>query len=156
MEFKLDEFMRTAFKPRQEKVFLPDLAAWFSGDGAPAWEVRGLTAHELAKCDEIVGSLKMVNSIAQALVVSNDHERVKKLRDALGLGESTPKELAKRIEQFVVASVSPKIDHAAAVKFATVFPVEFYQLTNKILELTGKGGEAEVKPQPSGNVQTSE
>jgi hypothetical protein len=67
-------------------------------------------------------------------------------RKALGLaGKETPGEIAKRLEMLAMASVEPAISLQVAVKLAENFPVEFYQLTNEITELTGMGFDL-VKP----------
>jgi hypothetical protein len=52
------------------------------------------------------------------------------------------------MEMLVAGCVAPKLDHAIAAKLAEVCPVEFYDLTNRITNLTGQGG-SRVKPQPS-------
>ena len=65
-----------------------------------------------------------------------------------------PDEIARRVEQLKIGSVSPKFDQMQAVKFFEVFPVEAYMVTNTINRLTGKGklpGESK----PSGSKKAS-
>jgi hypothetical protein len=52
-----------------------------------------------------------------------------------------PDDVAKRIEHLVLGSVDPVCTPDLAVRLCETYPVEFYQLTTKILELTGKGQE---------------
>jgi hypothetical protein len=65
------------------------------------------------------------------------------MRELLGLGHEssvkTPAQMAKRLEMFVMGSVSPVVDISTAVRFAEVFPVEFVQIITRIYALTGKG-----------------
>lgn len=44
---------------------------------------------------------------------------------------------------------------ADVAKMAETFPVEFSIMANKIMELTGKGQQAQVKPKPSGKTPAS-
>jgi hypothetical protein len=64
------------------------------------------------------------------------------------VSNNVPGEIAKRIETLVSGLVFPAFNHAMAVKFAETFPVEFFDITNRILHLTGMGG-SHVKPPPS-------
>jgi hypothetical protein len=52
------------------------------------------------------------------------------------------------MEMLVQGCVTPKLTHAAAAKLAEVCPIEFYDLSNRVTQLTGQGG-SRVKPPPS-------
>jgi hypothetical protein len=77
--------------------------------------------------------------VVEALHSSNQQEKVQAMREMLGVSESVPNELAKRLEQFTIGTVDPNMDHEMAVRFAENYPVEFFSVTNKIMELTGQG-----------------
>lgn len=151
IKFNTKKFLDTKFEPRTEEVKVPDLQDFFEGD--PVWLVRGLTAHELAKADERASNVKSIANLAEALVQPGNTDKVKSIQAALGIGDDTPKDLAKRFEHFVLGSLEPKVEMDIAVKIAETFPVEFYQITNTIVRITGKGQLAEVKQQPSGKTK---
>ena len=100
--------------------------------------VRGLTANELYTAIEAGNRQKTLGKILEA--IASTGEGVADARKVLGFtGKETPGEIAKRLEMLVKASVDPVIPLNIAVKLAENFPIEFYQLTNEITELTGMG-----------------
>lgn len=146
MPFAADKFQRAAFEPRTEVVPFPALAEFFGPDEAAEFTVRGLTANELHKAMEAGARNKSVDAVVKAIASSKD--QIDSIRKALGMTSDTPGEIAKRLEMLVAGCVAPKIDHATAAKLAEVCPVEFYDLTNRITNLTGQGA-SRVKPQAS-------
>jgi hypothetical protein len=56
----------------------------------------------------------------------------------------------------VAGSVEPACSMELAVRLAEHYPVIFFQLSNRILELTGQGSDAEKKPPSSGPIPESE
>ena len=146
MPFNADQFQRAAFEPRTEVVPFPALAEFFGPDEAAEFTVRGLTSIELHKAMEAGARNKGVDAVVKAIASSKD--QIDNIRKALGMTSDTPGEIAKRLEMLVAGCMAPKIDHATAAKLAEVCPVEFYDLTNRITNLTGQGA-SRVKPQPS-------
>src|SRR6056297_4315121 len=146
MGFDIKAFQKTKFEDRTAKVQVPDLKDWFAEGDEPVFIVRGLTAEELARCNEAVQKNKNISFVVEALHSSNQHKKVQAMREVLGVSESVPDDLAKRLEQFTLGTVDPDLDHEMAVKFAENYPVEFYQATNKIMELTGQGRQIKKKP----------
>jgi len=132
-------FMRAKFQPRIDEVHVPGLKAFFDNDDAWIWRVRNLTGDELAKSMEASARQKGIDTIIKAL--ANQSAQIDEIRASLGIGDDVSVELAKRLEQLVIASVQPVIDKPVAVKLAENYPIEFYQLTNKIIELTGLGAD---------------
>jgi hypothetical protein len=146
MTFNADLFGRAQYEARTEIVEIPALAEFFGPDETPAFTVRGLSASELHKAIEAGTRGKAVDAVVKAIASQKD--QIASIRQALGLSADTPGEIAKRMEMLVAGSVTPKLDHATVAKLAEVFPVEFYDLTNRITNLTGQGS-SRVKPQPS-------
>ena len=149
--FDRKAFMKAAFQPRLAEVELAGLAAFFPPGSRPLWTVRNLTGDELAKSMEAVSRQKSIDTLVKAL--SSQAGQIEEVRAALGISDDVSAELAKRIEQLMLASVSPTVDRPLAVRLAEYFPVEFYQLTNKIVELTGLG--ADVKKSPGCGAPTA-
>lgn len=143
--FNVEKFTTAEFEPRTEQVQIPALAEFFE-DGEPVFVVRGLSASELHKALEASSRQSQLGNVVKAIASSAD--QIQQIRSALGMGENTPGEIAKRIEMLTLGCVTPKITHAVSAKIAEWFPVEFYDITNKITTLTGQGGNR-VKPQPS-------
>ncbi len=139
MPFDTKAFKKTKFEDRTARVPVPDLQEWFEEGDEAVFVVRGLTGEELARCNEAARRNKDINSIVEAIAGQNQQEKINALRETLGVSTSVPDDLAKRLEQFSYGTIDPDMDHDAAVKFAQEYPVEFYEITSKIMELTGQG-----------------
>ena len=151
--FDARRFMKQPFSPREGEVPVPALKDFFPDGGEAVWKVRGLTADEIARCNEAGERNKRIEAIADALMASNKSDNAEGIKEYLGISSDVHGEVVKRIEQLKTASVKPLIAHEVAVKIAEVFPVEFYAITNEILRLTGLGQVAG-KSKPSGKEQT--
>ncbi|MBR2512760.1 MAG: hypothetical protein IKE45_01845 [Halomonas sp.] len=157
MEFDANRFTSTAFKRREEDVPVKDLRDWFKGakkDEGPVWRVRGLTGEELARVNEAQARNRNKNAVIDALSSDKSEKMTDAIKELIGTGSSVPDDLARRIEMLTIGSVAPECTHQVAVKLAEAFPVEFYELTTKITQLTGLGSEPG-KPKRSSNAQTS-
>ncbi|MBE0403063.1 hypothetical protein [Halomonas citrativorans] len=157
MQFDATKFASAAFKRREEDVPVKDLAAWFKGtkEGeVPVWRVRGLTGEELARVNEAQARNRNKSAIIEALSSDKQEKMTDAIKELIGTGDSVPDDLARRIEMLTIGSVAPECTHHVAVKLAEAFPVEFYELTTKITQLTGLGSEPG-KPKRSSNAQTS-
>ena len=157
--FDTRAFMSQSYTPREGEVEVPTLKDFFLNVGAQGtvpvlWKVRGLTADEIARCNEAAARNEKVEAIVEALTASNKLDVIDGVKKLLGISSDVHSEVAKRLEQCVYGSIDPTIELNVAVKLATVAPVEFYAITNKILELTGLGQVAG-KSKPSGKEQTS-
>lgn len=149
--FQAEKFQAAEFEPRTEVVKIPSLVDFFDEGEAPEFTVRGLTASELQRAIEAGQRQGAIETVVKAIAAKQD--QVDAIRRALGMSKDTPGEVAKRIEMLATGCVSPALDHASAVKIAEVCPIEFYDLTNRVIALTGQGG-SRVKQQPSS--QTAE
>ena len=139
MAFNSKAFMKQQFEARTEDVRVLELDAWFDEESDPVFTVRGLTFEELAKADAAADNSKAMLNLVASLQTKDGDAIGEGIKDAFGVGKETPANMIKRINHLVMGSVSPEIDEEFAVKLANTFPVEFTQLTNKIVELTGKG-----------------
>lgn len=149
MGFDTKAFDKAKFEDRTEKVPVPDLTEWFDEGDDAVFVVRGLTGKELAICNEAAAKAKNLQAMIEAMSSNQASEKIEAMREMLGVTESVPDDLAKRHEQFARGSVDPDMTHESAVKFAATFPVEFYQITNKIMELTGQGRQVTKKKDSS-------
>jgi hypothetical protein len=156
MPFNSGKFGSAKFVPRTERVKVAALQDWFDEGEAPEFEVRGLTAAELAKSNEATDNSEKIKAILEALTTNNKQKTKSAFTSLFGLGEDTPVEVMKRITMLTMGSVEPELDERTVVKLAENYPIEFYQLTNKITELTGLGSVLEGKSQPSGATPESE
>jgi hypothetical protein len=146
VSFGASKFQHAEYAPRMETVPMPVLVEFFGEGEAAEFTVRGLTASELNKAHEAGNRQKNLDAVVKA--IASQKEQVAEIRKALGLSADTPGEIAKRMEMLVAGSVEPKLDHATVAKLAEVFPVEFYDLSNRITNLTGQGA-SRVKPPAS-------
>ncbi len=155
MAFNTKKFMQTKFEYRTDKVKVPDMKEFFE-DGEPEFTVRGLDGTEFTNIKEAAERQRNIASIMEGILSTAAREKTEALRKSLGISDSVPVELAKRLEMLVVGSVEPKVEMDLSVKIARVYPIEFYTLTTKILELTGLGQSPLGKSQPSGKATESE
>lgn len=142
MTMDIQAFLNAALQPRQETVPVPELSEWFPGEAV--WVVRGLTAAELGRANQAAES-GMENVRALVAAMAGDGDKAAAIRSALGLSnEDVPTDVSRRIEMLAAGSVSPVVgaeNRDVAVKLAETFPTTFYNLTNKIINLTGQGAE---------------
>jgi hypothetical protein len=118
----------------------------------PVWTVRGLTAAELGRAKQASEEgLDTVKALVEAM--AGDGDKAAQIRKAFGLGDDdVPQNISYRIELLTAGSVSPALGAAnrdVVVKLAEAFPTIFYDLTNKVLTLTGQGA-VMGKPKRSG------
>lgn len=153
MAFDTKAFLRAEFIPREERMPVPALKAFFGSD-EPVFVVRGLTADEINRAQEATKRSKDTDDILQALIADNP-DKLDELREALGISSNDrPAEVIRRLEILVQGIVEPSLDMQMAIKFATAFPIDFYSITSKILELTGLGMDLK-KSKPSGKATIS-
>ena len=151
----IQKFLNASMQAREAEIPVPALADFF-GQKKPVWKVRGLTAAELGRAREAADRSDTLRSAVVALAGAGD--KAQAIKDALGLNdEDVPADISRRIEMLASGSVEPVIgseNRDVAVKLAESFPVLFYEITNKIHELTGAGSELG-KPKRSGKAQKS-
>jgi hypothetical protein len=141
----LQKFISAALLPREESIDVPELKEFFAADEKPIWTVRGLTAAELARANSSDSRGETMKALISAMAGNMSVEKSENIRKAFGLEESeVPQDVSRRIEMLTLASVSPTLgadQRDVAVKLAETFPTVFYNLTNSILNLTGRGAE---------------
>jgi hypothetical protein len=152
----LQKFMSAQVKAREADVSVPALSSFFEKGKKPVWRVRGLTAAELGRAREVHDRSENMRSMIRAM--SGDGDKAEEIRKTLGLSpDEVPKDVSQRIEMLAAGSVDPVIgdEHRdVIVRLAEHYPVQFYELTNKIHELTGAGAELG-KPKSSGKTRKS-
>lgn len=141
----VEAFMQAQLAPRQEEVPVPELAEWFAKGQAPVWVVRGLAGAELGRANEAADNGGERLRTAVAALAGEGTEKASALKALLGVSDDeVPKDISRRIELLTWGSVAPALGangRDVAVRLAEAFPVTFYTLTNRILNLTGKGSE---------------
>jgi len=155
MAFDIEKFSGSEFNYKVLDIKVPTLKEFFEEDEPTIWQVKGLTGHELAKVNEAIKLNKDVGSILSGISSEIHSEKIDAIKETLGINDTSPGDLVRRISALVFASVAPVITQEIAVKLADSFPTVFYLLTNKIFELTGEGkslGESKA----SGEIVTSE
>ena len=140
MSFDPQRFSLALLAPRQAEVAVPDLKPWFGSDESPVWIVRGLTGDDIARASEAADKAAKIRAAVQALLAAGE-ARQEAFAAILGVGDDVPDDLIKRYEHLMAGSVEPPCDRELAIKLFAAFPVVAYQLTNKILELTGLGAD---------------
>ena len=135
----LQKFLQAKLAAREADIPVPALADFF-GDEPAVWRVRALTAAELGRANESNSRTQSVKQLVAAL--ASNGETAGAIRDALGLADDdVPTDVARRMDMLVYGSVAPAITREVSVRIAELYPTIFYELTNKVLELTGAGAE---------------
>lgn len=139
MGFDASKFQKARLKQRTNVLKVPELKAFFEEDEEPTWEVRGLTASELAVTNEAMSANKDMGAIITA-ITAGGKEKVDAVKELMGLqGDSVPDDIVRRISMLTLASISPEIDQTTAVRLGNTFPTTFFKITNSIIQLTGLG-----------------
>lgn len=125
--------------PRQARVPVPDLAVWFPDGTEPVWVVRGLVGSEIARANDAASRTRLFAATVDALASAAHSDQADALKRLMGADGDPPEDLAKRFDHLVFGSVEPAIAREDAVWLFATYPVVAYQITNKILELTGLG-----------------
>jgi len=150
--FNQKAFLKAEYQQRIADVPVPGLAHFFEEGEEPVWKVRGQTANEVSRAMEASTRTQNISKVIEA--IGNSRAQVDDLKEAIGISEDTPQDIIKRLEQLVTCTISDEaIELPAAVKLAENHPVEFYLITNKIVELTGLGMDIK-KPNASGKVKS--
>ena len=138
--FDTQRFTQTPLAPRTASVAVTELTHWFSPDEAPVWIVRGLTGDEIARANEAADRTAKLRAAMEAMLQAGS-ARKDAFAALLGTSDDVPDDLLKRYEHLIAGSVNPPADRELAIKLFATYPVVAFQLTNKILELTGLGAD---------------
>jgi hypothetical protein len=143
--FDIQAFLAAAVQLREERIAVPELAAWFPPGADPVWVVRGLTAAELARANAAAAdNLSNLRALVSALA-GDGSDKTASIRTAFGLSnDDVPGDTSRRIEMLAAGSVQPVLgveNRDVAVKLAEKYAGRFYELTNAIVNLTGQGAE---------------
>lgn len=155
MSFDTDRYMGTPFDPRTEDVPVPELADYFDEGETPVWTVRGLSGQEIGLAAEAMDRSKNIQAVVDGLFSSARADMRNAVGQLVGIDRVIPLDVVKRLDMLVRGSVSPKITDETAKRICRDFGVRFWELTNKILELTGQGYVPGKVP-PSGVTEKSE
>lgn len=139
MGFDVKAFKNEQFGPRTSDVPVSGLAIWFADGEDPVITVRGLTFEELCKADNAADNSDQMLKLINQLQSKQGKEAAESIKDSFGVGEETPANMIRRKCHLIMGSVEPEIDEEMAIKLASTYPVEFKELTNKIVLLTGAG-----------------
>lgn len=141
--FEMNKFSAATFSARSFKVPVPEMEKFFPEDTDKkdmVWEVRGLTAEELAGVNEAVQQNKNAGAILSAISSKVTKEKIGAIKEAMGVSDdNAPDDVVRRIAMLTVGCVSPECPQDIAVRVGDAFPQVFYKISNKITELTGLG-----------------
>ena len=162
MPFDIKKFKKTRYVPREGDVPVPDLKDFFAEGEKPVWRVRGLNGYELGKAKERAASNATMVAVLEGLASRIPKDVKDAISRLIGAGGETPSDIAQRMYMLTAGSISPVLidesgeeDMDVVIQLVTAFPIEFYQITNKINELTGMG-HVPGKPKASGETEASE
>jgi len=155
MGFDADRFLATPFAPREQKVAIPDLRDFFGKKEKAAWRVRGLTGREYGRAREAREKNNALKAVVEGIASKIGKKQVEAIKKLIGDDKDVPEDIAFRVELLIIGSVEPQVDYPLANKLCETFPTEFYDITNRIIQLSGKG-HVPGKQTPSGKTKRSE
>ncbi len=142
MTFDINKFRNVRSTPRTKEVEVPQLSSFFEADEKPVFKIRNLTGHEVAVCNEAVKTNSQLRAVVEKMVSDNAKEKAAAICESLGVSsDKTPDDLVRRINVLRLGSIEPEFVNEDAVRFASMFPIPFYNLTNHILNLTDSGAD---------------
>lgn len=150
--FNAKDFLKSQFEPRTEKVAVPELAMFFEIGETPEFEVRGLTANEMARCTDAVKRRENIELVLNSNAIANQ-QLADLLKELVSNTADLVPDLIRRIEMLCIQY--PDIPPPVWTKISIIYPTVFFNLTQKIYELTGQGQNL-VKHKPSGKIPQSE
>jgi len=156
MSFDWGRFESSRITHREADVPVPELATFFA-DGVPAvWRIRGLTAREIAEANAAGERVKAITELVRKASGGDAREKADAALEMMGFESGTPSDLARRYVILGHGSVFPETTRRQALRLARYYPVTLYELTNRILGLTGEGPEIEGESSASGQTPECE
>lgn len=148
--FDTKRFMQEKFEPRTAEVAMTELMDFFDEGEKPVFTVRGLEGFEVGRAKEAAARNRNIRAILEGIVSQRSEDMKDAVRKLIGADDDVPQEIAEKVEFVLAGLVEPsgwKLDNV--LWLCKNFPVNFYALSQKILELTGLG-HMPGKPKPSG------
>ena len=139
MGFDANKFESTQFKQRTTIIPVPEMKQFF-GEDEPLWEVRCLSAIELAIANDAVTVNNNVSGVINAISSQLKSDKVEAIKEIIGISSDTvPEDIVRRYSMLSSGSVNPTCPYSVAVKLGNTFPTTLFKLTNEIIRLTGLG-----------------
>jgi len=137
-EMDLGLFEATQFKHRTQEIQVPSLKKFYPKNTIPIIIVRNLEGAEIAAIDLEVGMNKEARKQV-ADIASEDVVKAMKTLFHFISGDDVPDSHVRALNIVHKGIVSPAFTFEGVVKLATTYPIEFKQLFNTIIQLTGLG-----------------
>lgn len=148
--FDTKRFMQEKFEPRTAEVAMPELTAFFDEGETPVFTVRCLEGIEIGRAKEAAARNRNIRAILEGIISQRSEEVKESIKKLAGTSDDVPQDIAEKTEFVLAGLVEPSdwtLDNV--LWLCKNFPVNFYALSQKILELTGLG-HVPGKPKPSG------
>lgn len=159
MAFNQDAFLKAVLVPREGTVPVPNMKEWFKSGEKAVWKCKSISGQDLGVANQIASKQNIENAKAMIEALQSRYKlKVESFEKLIGIKNDRPSDISKRIEIMLRGSVDLDPDKRESLdvilKICEVYPVEFYIITDKILELTGQGYIVG-KPKPSGKKRIS-
>lgn len=141
MGFDLDKFQGADIRQREERVPVPELAAFFEDGEEPVFVVRSLGAEEYGRvqAEQRAAKADVLREIVARVQGGDRNQVIGAMRDYLEDADGrVPDDIIRRIYLIEHGLVSPRLDHDGILRLSQ-WTEPFYRLSNKIMALTGLG-----------------
>ncbi|HET56887.1 MAG TPA: hypothetical protein ENN35_00410 [Deltaproteobacteria bacterium] len=152
--FDTKRFMKETFEPRTADVDMSELKDYFDEGENAVFTVRCLEGIEIGRAKEAAARNRNIRAILEGIVSQRSDDVKESIRKLIGVDDDVPQDIAEKAEYVVTGLADPpdwKLDNV--LWLCRYFPVNFYALSQKILELTGLG-HVPGKRKPSGIAAT--
>ncbi|MEH6575791.1 MAG: hypothetical protein V7731_01820 [Amphritea sp.] len=146
MPFDVKQFDRATFKAREAFASFPALKGFFDEGEEPGFTVRGLSGTEIALAKQDAQRGRLVTETLLQMNSANEKEKVSAMLQEMGINDDDPAEVAQLLSHLEYGIIEPKLTRAQIVKLVEFYGVDMLVIGRKILELSGQGAVAEVKP----------
>lgn len=154
MGLNVQKYLKTRFEIRTAEVEVDGLGDFFPSGEKAVWRVRGLTGQEVGQTRQAAVLRRDLGAVIDGLLGASSSEKAQAVKEMMHLNGEVPEDVVKRIATLTLGSVDPPGSEELSVRLCENHPIEFYNITNKILLLTGMG-KMPGKQEPSGTTPKS-
>jgi len=142
--FDIGKFQNTDLQLRTREVSMTALPDKFFPEGSEKkFKVRQLTGNEIAACNEAVNAATQARALVEKIMAGSAREKADAICESLGLSAELKPESVREMNWVHKGIIDPVgFGYDQVVRLHSFYYVDFKQLFNEIVSLTGMGADA--------------
>jgi len=142
--FDIGKFQNTDLQLRTREVPMTALPDKFFPEGAEKkFKVRQLTGNEIAACNEAVNATIQARALVEKIMAGSAKEKAAAICESMGLSAELKPESVREMNWVHQGIVEPEgFGYDQVVRLHSFYYVDFKQLFNAVISLTGMGADA--------------